>query len=361
MWIEGNGSASLNRVHVFIQSAYSNPYGCGDAFTLKATASLTDCIGHFANPTTSTGSGIRITTADGTLIAGGGYNGRYGILLENDPSLPFNFIYITDVIFDTTYSHGVYLAPGTHHSTYSQVRIQDCHFATQSGDTAGCGIYIANDIASLIVSGCNISGYYGVGIVLGATDKVPRGASITGNSIQNNGRSAGYGIVIPPTGSSGSGGYAAETVISGNAIGNAIPIYGAATQVAGVYFVGSTGQWRGYTVSANQLAGNTVAAIAFDPGPTRLNLVVGQNGGADDITPTVATAATLALPVNSTVVLTGATGVTAITGLWEGRTLTLVPSSNPTFTAGATIGNTITATAGKPLLGVVAGGKLYLS
>ena len=75
----------------------------------------------------------------------------------------------------------------------------------------------------------------------------------------------------------------------------------------------------------------------------------------------IASAATITIaPGYDYITITGTTAITAINGLFEKREIRIqTPSATP-FTASATVGNTITATAGGLLLGVVIGGKLYL-
>lgn len=86
------------------------------------------------------------------------------------------------------------------------------------------------------------------------------------------------------------------------------------------------------------------------------------NTGIDDITPAVASAGTLAFPVNPTFTLTGTTGVTAVTvPLIAGSKYTFVATTaGPgAWTAGATIGNTFTPTINVPVTCTWDGTKIY--
>ncbi len=84
--------------------------------------------------------------------------------------------------------------------------------------------------------------------------------------------------------------------------------------------------------------------------------------GVSDVAATVASASSIAMPVNDTMRLTGTTGVETITGsAWEGRQVVIVcPDGAVTFTAGSSIGNTITLTQAVPALAVFHNGKWHL-
>ena len=86
-----------------------------------------------------------------------------------------------------------------------------------------------------------------------------------------------------------------------------------------------------------------------------------DNHGIDDVTGTATSGSTMALPPNATIAVSGTTGVGTLTGLWEGRKVTLITTGGTvTFTAGSTIGNSITSVQNVPMTGVVSGNKLYL-
>ena len=149
----------------------------------------------------------------------------------------------------------------------------------------------------------------------------------------------------------------------------------AGVRLRNVDVTNSAGGFSDYGVEFADLADTVIEGCAFNlaagrpsgipilntPASTLTNLVIANNRGVDDLIPTVATSATLPLPVNPTFNLVGTTGVTAVTGLWEGRKVAMItPDGAVTFTAGPTIGNTITSVQNVPLNGVVIGGKLYL-
>lgn len=115
---------------------------------------------------------------------------------------------------------------------------------------------------------------------------------------------------------------------------------------------------QGFVNTLSGLAGLTLVSNHFNPAITTPITLVGNetdtiihdNGGVDNVSPSVASAATLALPVNPRFNLTGTTGVTAITVPWGANafTWTFIPSGAVAFTAGATIYNSCTTTGNTP-------------
>lgn len=109
-----------------------------------------------------------------------------------------------------------------------------------------------------------------------------------------------------------------------------------------------TGTWGFYQagtlngiVKDNDFSNNTVT---YYQGGT-ITGILGPNKGVDDVVATVASAATLALPVGKLFNLTGGTGVTTITtNNPNGFIWNFTVGASTTFTAGTGIGNTITIT-----------------
>ncbi|NBW07818.1 MAG: hypothetical protein EBR82_07305 [Caulobacteraceae bacterium] len=334
----------FDNVYVSIQGAYSSVYTTGHGITLNTHAAyILNTRSSRDTPTATGGSGLKIIRADGIVITGGAYNGTYGIEIENNSAYIMNFIYASNVIFDACYSHGFYVAPGAHNVVFSQFKIENCHFATQSGSATASAIYFGNDVESVAIIGNNISGQYGSGITLGVTDKAPRSVTVAGNNINNCGLGGtGYGIVLPATGSGGSGSYEARTTITGNVIGNNITFYGAATQQVGIYLAGATGKFRGYNITGNDVRGNVTAPIFKDPTPTMENVIISANSGVDDLFTVIASAslsAAGATGVLRNIEVSGTTNVTSLTPVWDGRQITIVKTDAGTvnFTAAGNI------------------------
>jgi hypothetical protein len=74
------------------------------------------------------------------------------------------------------------------------------------------------------------------------------------------------------------------------------------------------------------------------------NLVLGGNGGLDEVIPTVASAASIAAPVNPVFQITGTTTVTTMTGGWRGarKTITKTDTGSVTIGGGGNIPGTHT-------------------
>lgn len=121
----------------------------------------------------------------------------------------------------------------------------------------------------------------------------------------------------------------------------------------------TSGASDNYVIKDNICVNPAVSAIS-DAG-TGVNKIVKSNKGVDDVVPSVASGATLALPANPVIKITGTTGATSVTGQWAGREVTLITIDGAVgFTAGATIGNTFTTTQNVPVKAVSDGTKLYL-
>ena len=346
----GSGSVSMDRVYAYILSGYSGSYTTGDGITINvAEATLSNTRSSRDVKTATGGSGLKIIRADGIRILGGHYNGTYGIHVANNPAYVFNFFYADNVIIDETYSNGIYFAIGATNAIYGQVRIQNCHFATQDGDNAAAGIYIGSALRGLTIDGNNISGFEGPGIVLGVADAAPLGVVISNNQINNNGRtSSRYGIIIPATGTGGSGSYNTNTIISGNVIGNNLAGYGT-TQEIGIYFSGSAGKFRGYSITGNSIYGNTAAAILKDATPTIEQIVETTNGGITDTVTLIASASLSgadATGMAQTIEVSGTTNVTSLTPVWDNRVITFLKTDAGTvnFTAAGNIAAAVSIT-----------------
>jgi hypothetical protein len=117
-----------------------------------------------------------------------------------------------------------------------------------------------------------------------------------------------------------------------------------------------------YTITGNLFLPSGTQVALGDNG-TGLNKVVRGNAGVDTVTPTIASAATITLPVNPTFALTGSVGVNDIgaTNLAYGRSWTALPNGAVIFTAGNNIQNTVTTVANVPLsITCDASGHLWL-
>ena len=126
------------------------------------------------------------------------------------------------------------------------------------------------------------------------------------------------------------------------------------------YGVGFTGGSDNCSLTGNTFRDSTDGPI-YLAGGVHTNFVLSNNVGIDNITPSVASAATLACPPYPNFKITGAVGIGAITGMWAGRRGQIVTTSGAvTFTASASIANTVTTTINKPINYFFDGTLLYL-
>jgi len=145
----------------------------------------------------------------------------------------------------------------------------------------------------------------------------------------------------------------------------------AGTNGYAIAFEGATGavNMQGNTLIGPlfEADGTTQKPVNLDDGfgvfPT--SLVMETNKGQWDLNASIADAATLTLPFTKNWTLTGTgTAVTAISAgtCWKGRTGTFIATngSPPQFTAGSTIGNTLTPVQNVPVLFYCDGTKIWL-
>jgi hypothetical protein len=292
-------------------------------------------------------SGIRLWAADGvwitnTLVSG---DGGYAFNPQSD--------YIANVRIigggvDSARNYAV-IFTGAGFPVHN-IRFEGGHYHSQSdGTTLGLGPVVYADpsvsLNEIAFDGCFIAGGAVEGVQVlttGMNDFSIRNSTIADNNVSNTAGLAGVRIGNGVTGFH----------LEGCTVGN---IRGLGHQKYGVI---ASGTLTGF-IDGNDLSVNDTGPIAFG---STLTGVFGSNQGVDNVTGTVASAASVDLPVNPTVTITGTTNVGTVTGLWNGRKVTLITTDGAvTFTAGATIGNTITSTQNKPLACVVTGGKIYLS
>jgi hypothetical protein len=106
---------------------------------------------------------------------------------------------------------------------------------------------------------------------------------------------------------------------------------------------------------------NNITAPIFLNANAGVNLQINNNNGVDDVIVSVASATTLAFPINPVITLTGTTGVTSITGpAWINKTETILPTGIVTFTAGNNIANSYTTAANVPVTALYDGTLWHL-
>ena len=368
--IEGCSNIVVDDVSYMSEGDYAASYAALAGFNIRTSAGLLSCFDLIFSNISVTGyaptaahtvtNGILLQSSDGVTIRGAKIGGsQRGITVSVTTGSYINLVDISDCLIDYFQLEAIYISgDGGVPTSVTGLRFMNNHISTEYPN-AGYnhhGIFFdANSYATKIQIENNRITFNGLSGIAFSSSMNPVGNSeieILGNDIFDNNLSN----TSPNSGVYFAGNWANVTVGGGNHIYNSAL---GGKQVYGVYAPGTLTDWL---VEGNNLS-NVTGATAQTP----LSLgslvrgVVGSNSGVDDTIGTVASGSTMALPINPTVTVSGTTGVGTITGLREGRHVALITTDGAvTFTAGATIGNTITSTQNVPLFGVVQSGKLYL-
>jgi hypothetical protein len=146
-----------------------------------------------------------------------------------------------------------------------------------------------------------------------------------------------------------------ETTSSyGSILGNRYGYDGSVTPTNSVSIDGSSNNHLYF--SGNDFNPATAFSTTLPSGQSNL-IAPGQNGIS---TPSVASAAALVFPPYPMFVITGTTGVTSVSGLLAGTAGKFITAGAVTFTAGATIGNTVTTAANQLVDWFYDGSKVYM-
>ena len=266
-------------------------------------------------------AGIRIDSGDGMLFSNVWITALLGIVFGSSisPGAYTANIQFVNALIDGPHSACVYFPAGS--SPIQSVKFTGCHFHNQ-GVNAGMGllstvIFDAGTQAQLIqFIGCHIRGAQVSGVSLPALSEFE--IEFVGGDISDNG-----------IGGSGSGIFA-----SGNLSG---------LTVSGVRFFNSGigAQIYGIQIGGN-LAESSITGNSFASEPGTITIggavtqtVIANNTGIDDVIPVIASAGSIALPVNPSISVTGTTAITTLNGGWSGRTIKLIKTDTGSLTVGA--------------------------
>lgn len=308
-------------------------------------------------------AGIVIESSDGIQITNSTIiQVQMGIWITNlQPYALFTFyVYISNTIIDWVERSSVFI-DGSVGNMIQNIILAHCHFDGWPANSgllpipahAFAGVRVqGNAVRSVQVADCVIfaAGVHGIYI-----EGVPnlKAALIKDNLICDNNSlnlPIGAGITL--------GANASNVSISGNAI-KPVAAPGAGFQNYGIQIANPANDC--ITITDNDLAGNLIAPLQITPPNVPTNFILADNQGVENVAGSVASGASIALPLNPHFVITGTTGVTAITNQWAGRTGTFVTTGAVTFTAGATIGNTITTVPNRLVTFWSDGTKVYFS
>lgn len=312
---------------------------------------------------TALANGILIQAADGVTISNCTFGGSVdGIGFQITTGTQIDTVTIIGSQLDTFAAHGIHFSgDGGTPTLVGYLTIANNHITglPQFGGGIGNGIYIQDQsfVRDLQILGNRIQRNGLSGIRVGITNSVVGPIEITSNAIYDNNTSSastGSGIEIGATSS-------ANYHISGNHIYNAL--FSPGHQLFGIIapnggFIDSSITGNDFHVVAGATAQNPIAINSAN-----VRTLIHDNGGVDDVIPTIAGATTLAFPLNPQFVVSGTTGATAVN-------MTLVPPGSSgtfrtpdgpiVFTTGGGIGNGITTSTNVPVIWTWDGTHVWL-
>ena len=213
-----------------------------------------------------------------------------------------------------------------------------------SASSGGPSVLIQDSGVSGNVSGIHFAAhraYLGSNTV-GFDIKAGQNVTIDNSTICPSAASTGTGVLIEAA--------ASETMVRNNRIGLCDhPTSGSLAM--GVSVTQSSSNFVGI-ITGNDFANSTTPINYAPSGGSNTTAIIKDNEGLDNVTPAVASATTITLPVNPVVSITGTTTVSAMNGGWGNRSVTLIPAAAVPFTTGGNICNALTATASVPVLAV---------
>jgi len=279
--------------------------------------------------------GIYLSGTDGIQFTGGFIAAATIAILFDGNAGTLTNGYVDNMVIDGITQFGI-LFQGSSGLFFSH-RISNTAIQTYQGNEEprlnGIKFAPGTNADAIQISNCNIFGWSAAGVSLNIG--APRNIVISDNLLFGNGDASGggYGIALGP----GEGG----TVITGNRCYN--------NSRGQDYGIGVLGNVTNIQVTGNQLSGNRAAGMNITG--TVTGGVIRGNTGVDDVIPAVASAATLAFPVNPLFTITGTVGVTAVGILQPAGANGILRTTTGavTFTAGATIGNTFTTVQNVPV------------
>jgi hypothetical protein len=315
------------------------------------------------------------TTVDGWTCIGCAFGGAdYGVRVNPGASYASNFFF-SACDFERYNLRGYFQQQDSASQGGSIIKFDNCRFVGINKPPDIIAIMLVS-VGSILLDAITVDNCYialnVVAIRLCGTSNV----TIGGNVIQGSDLTSmpeQDGVILDNlTGNSSN----RNVTISGNTIG-----YGAFSSTARTnrdwvggplerairVITGGAGSYDRLTITGNVLFGMTGYPIRLDQIPNAL--VIRDNAGIDDVSSTtIVAAATINFQTGGPFrsmpffTLTGSTGVTAVSGLWEGaKGMFLATDPAPgAWTAGATIGKTFTPTTNVPVAWEFRNGKIWL-
>lgn len=275
---------------------------------------------------TDTTSGVIIDHS--LLAAGGGILPTAGnttaLKIKGSATGPFNEVMIMNGFLDGNTICADIEGNGASYANNS-VQILNMHIACSAN-----GVVAKNYVQALRIQNSSIAAVGGTGAGTGSDRSITlldnvRNVTVLGNTMESDGDGC---IVLGGTN-------ATNYDVIGNKCNGGVSV---TTSTYALYAPVSVASLK---IRDNNFSVSGTSALLTSGGA---GMVATNNTGIDDVTPAVATAATLAFPVNPHFTVTGTTGATAVTHpLAAGASGTITATDGPVvFTSGATIGNTFT-------------------
>jgi hypothetical protein len=282
---------------------------------------------------------VKITGGGGHIL----YNvqGTYvGNGLEIMPSGgPVDWVWCDTCVMDNDSGDGFHIvASGA--SSY----IAGAYFVNSwAGTNTGYGAYVEQDTSGTVndvhFSTLRSMGNGQDGVYIAASNNVyVQNSSICGNSAAAAHTYNGITALLSAT----------NAVIENNLIGDC-GHFSSANQNFGVSTAATKLIVQGNTFNS----GNNGGTINIGTAPT--NGMITNNLGIDDVTLTVASAASISVGVSNTISLTGTAAVSTITPAWQGRKITIVPTGASSVTTGGNIANAVSFAANVPHVATFSG------
>lgn len=287
----------------------------GDGYLISGATSNAVTLNNFVtSPTVACEASVRITAGGNLVLIDGQTGGCQNAVLINPTGS--SVVSSTD-IFNTYFDHagqqggggaaaGLNIDP-TVSASVVRTRCTQCWFASSTG--TGINLQGAGIIDGFLLLNSELSGNTGGGLSAASTLATIGNVQIIGTTVANNIGNAGIVIPTNPT----------NWKIEGCTIGNNVSGWGAGTQTYGIFSNATTG----YQIIGNNFTGNATAPINA-PAVANTFLVVANNAGIDETTAIVSSGATVSLPYNPTINITGTTQITTMNGYWNGRQVRLI-------------------------------------
>lgn len=275
-------------------------------------------------------AGIEINSVDGCQIINSEIiQTTFGVLFSSNLATDqIDDVFLHSILIDgSKQSNVVFNGPGP--AYVGDIAIRNCYMTMWPSTatppaTLESGIIIdaTSKVQTLSIENNDIttSGHAGIEILATGIKKM----LISGNRVTDCGvTGAGYSSIMLRPGVS-------NVLIQGNSAGNTGAFLGAVNY--GISIDGSGGSTN-ISVVGNDFRGTAVGAIEIVTQPPA-NFVIGNNGGLDEVIPTVISAASIAAPVNPNFNVTGTATITTMTGGWAGVRKNLMKTDAGPLTVG---------------------------